>query len=288
MPYRLWRALRRAFPLALAVVLMPNHLHLVEVVLGALEAREVLRHAIAAAMRDLGCGCWEEVPEVEELPDTQRVLRAVRYALNNPCRAFLTADPLRWAWSTFRDVHLAVADPWVTPGRLASLLDADEPGFASWFHQYVTEDSHVHPGARVMPAGPVRREQPVRGLLEIERAVLLASRRRPGALRRRDGCRPLFIGLAEQQGWRATATIADRLGVTPDGVRRARRSSAVDIAAAARCLEDPRLLWPMRPDDPRVRAYLANPKAYLTRARKVRRVARWALTGEGNVARDLA
>jgi hypothetical protein len=40
--HRLWRALRQAFPLALAVLLMPDHLHLVDVMLNAALARDTL------------------------------------------------------------------------------------------------------------------------------------------------------------------------------------------------------------------------------------------------------
>ena len=122
---RLWRVLRRAFPEALGAGLMPDHLHVVDESMGRVEARRALALALSRATYGMGTGVWQAVPEPDEVREP-KLARTIRYVALNPCRAKLVGDPLEWMWNTHRDVMGAVAEPWVTGGRLSGRLGPTE------------------------------------------------------------------------------------------------------------------------------------------------------------------
>ena len=140
----LFEQLLRAFPEAVALCVMPNHLHLVlphpdpgrrlgAALSGYTRWRNAYRGRRVANL-------WEPSPPAELLPDASHVRRTVRYVHLNPCRAKLVADPLAWPFSTYRDL-VGFARP--GPVRVES-----DP---ARFHRYVSGDPSVNPLGTPLP-----------------------------------------------------------------------------------------------------------------------------------------
>lgn len=249
-----WNRLRRAFPQAIAVTLMPNHLHMVAPDRGVVGARilgKLLGAVAQASSRWTGRGRWwepVEPPEILAAPD--KIMRVTRYAWLNPCRPWsyrghriqLTGDPLRWSWSTLRDTIGAIADPWVPAERLAVAFGwargADLP---ERLHAYACRDDHVDPEALAFPARRPTTTAPGCTVEDVLDAALAATRLPRAALHHRTAARRVAIGLAYDQGWSHPRQLAPILDVHPKTVPRlARPASPAEIRAAAMCL-DPRL-----------------------------------------------
>ncbi len=260
----LWEHLRRAFPGALAAVLMPNHVHLVidgdaggdADGDGARDPIDALRRVLAsfASVHGLGRRIWEPIPVPEPVYSTAILRRKIRYVLLNPCRGSwrLCADPLEWQWSTHRDVMGAVFEPWISAARLADVVsprshDYLEPEerldeFRRWFHRYVTVPLTVHGEGTAPPSAAPSRGSPDVPLAWIAQAALVATRSPPEAIARRGIARRAFVLLGHQQGWRKSAHLADYCGLGRHAVRLvlARPEPAL-LQAAALCLGDSRL-----------------------------------------------
>lgn len=250
---RAWAALRVVFPLALAVVLMPNHAHVIAEVLDEKRARVSLAHALAALTRSSGrdkdgpsVPRWEPVPRPVIISDPKHLSRQVRYVALNPCRSRLVGDPLEWEWSTHRDVVGAIASPWVAPAALAAAIKARrvEPAkFIPAWHAYVSGDPTCDvsgtPPPRPAPPADVATEP----LGRIAAAALAATRAPAAALRHRSAARRLFINLAWRQGWRQRDLLARACGVTPHAVGRlVAEGAGSHLEAGALCLGDDRLV----------------------------------------------
>lgn len=179
---------------------------------------------------------------MRELTDLDKVKYAVRYAHVNPCRHGATDDPLRWLWSTHRDVVGAVADPWVSADRLAAALGARRRGFEADFHAFVSMDRQC-PGTP-FPEAARACTLPAEPLARIARAVLQSTRSEPAALHRAGSDeRAVFVQLARRQGWRITPPLADVCRCSRRTIERiASLPPAPGLAAAALCLGDDRLL----------------------------------------------
>lgn len=254
----LWRRLRAAFPLALAVVLMLDHLHMVARAADAREARRRLAAILGAMARRVGVGeLWLPVAEPEPLCTRDKLWRAVRYVALNPCRPAkvggasvrLASDPLVWPWSTHRDVVGAVVDPWVDAKRLASALAASPHDFVRRYHGYVSSDPHVHVHGTPLPEPAAPSALPVRHLADIQRAACAATRQPPAALRQRGVARQVFVALAYDQGWHQPSRLGDTCGAHRTSVRRLALSCPSQwLAAASLCLGDNRLLRSVPPE----------------------------------------
>lgn len=246
-----WRRLRRGFPEALSVALMPNHVHMVAPDRGLQGARglgRLLAGTARASERWSGRGAWwEPVQRPEVLTSRDKVRRVVRYAWLNPCRPWsyrshrlrLADDPLAWSWSTLRDSIGAVVDPWVPAERLAVAFGWPRGGdLRERLHGYAVRDEDVVVEARVFPRRPSSREAPVGSLEEILRAALAATRSPREALRARSVARRVAIGLCYRQGWSHPAQLAPIFDVHPNTVCRiARSASNEEVEAAALCLD---------------------------------------------------
>ena len=244
---RVWRSLRRAFPEALAVGLMPDHLHVIDESLAADEARRAMGRALSRATYGMGKGVWQAVPKPDRVRES-KLERAMRYVALNPCRAELAPDPLAWLWSTHRDVMGAVADPWIDGGRIATRLGPRRWHSKEAWHRYVSSDFAVSAGGTPPPEGMRAADEPTHTLGDIAAAVATALRVAPGAVKRKGPARRLFLALAYRQGWRDTALLARVLDISKRSVRRLLRpcSGDADLEAAALCLGDLRLC-PRRP-----------------------------------------
>jgi hypothetical protein len=178
---KLWAALRRAFPDALACVLMPNHVHLVVAEPSAEVARDKMR-AIVSGMRRADGGrqvVWERVALPSVVPDVHHLRRLVRYIALNPSRLGLVRDPLEWVWSTYRDVVGAFVDPWVPAGRLAAAFRVVPTRFVEQLHLYVSSDPDVSHDGTPFPEPALPTEIPSYGLDSHRARCLRGGSRQP-------------------------------------------------------------------------------------------------------------
>lgn len=237
-----WWALRRAFPRALAAVLMPDHLHLI-----ATAGQERRLSAVLGALtRGLGerrGRLWDPVPAARPILSAEKVRRNVRYVWLNPCRPWranadaLVTDPLAWPWSTLRDVVGAVVSPWT---RAEDVCDAfDWPYDPERLHDYAMRDPDLEPAP--FPVAPPPSLMPSRPVEEIFTAAVAAMRDRHIALTQRTATRRVAIGLAYRQGFTFPTRLGSLLQLRRNSVSRiAARVDPTAIARAALCLH-PRL-----------------------------------------------
>ncbi len=223
-----WMHLRLLYPAALAVVVMPDHLHVV-VDAPARRGREQLRRCLGQFARWFP-GRWEPAPEPVPIVGLRKLRRQVRYVALNPCRAGLARDPVAWLWSTHRDVVGASVDPWVTPSRLARALGEREEGFGERHHGYVSSDPSVD-----VEGTPVPRPSPVLAadLSNLARAAALSTRGDPVGVF-------FHAGRAVRQPMTALAAFA---GV-PRSTAYARWKTPAPVAPVLLTLSDRRLLHP--------------------------------------------
>src|SRR5262245_46811176 len=213
-----WPRFREQFPDALSACLMPDHTHsLHETRDPAADARK-LAHLLAALTRyHYADGNWS-VGEPKVIPNADHLRRNVRYVSLNPCRAELVNDPLSWRYSTYRGLMGAEVDPWVTPERLAPILQRPVIGFRQELHAYVSGDPSVDPAGTPLPKAAPRSLVPVVPLESVIRAAFVAAPFAKRAMKRR-----LAVQLALHQGWNDAALIAQSLGITANTVRTAMR-----------------------------------------------------------------
>ncbi len=239
----LWAALRRAFPAALACVLMPDHLHIIVRARSPAEARKRLGAVLSGLRRSARARAihWQRVPPPAVIADLQHAARQVRYAALNPCRRGLAADPLGWLWSTHRDVLGAVVDPWVTGTRLAEALARDGPGFAASHHRYVSGDPSVDPTGTPAPTPLSLDALPFESLADVLAAVAAAARGHPADVCRRSAVRELFVSVARWAHGADTARLSAITGLSPRSVRRRPLPTDAELQAVRMCLGDARL-----------------------------------------------
>ncbi len=245
----LWRHLRAAFPDAIAIVLMPNHLHLLAWLTRL--SRRRLAAVLGGFARTFELGeIWRPVPEPEAVVSDEKLARNVRYTALNPCRTWqehepLVRDPLAWPWSTHRDVVGAIVNPWIAAPRLADVLGWPAANFAQRYHRYVSSDSHVAtagtPFPLVAPASSIPQE-PLERLLAAASAATRAPAKR---VQKRSPTRAVFLGLARRQGWQCWERLAKICAMQPNWCREAAlRCPASWLEAGALCLGDARLVGP--------------------------------------------
>ena len=240
---RLWVFLRRAFPCALVVVLMTNHVHVIARVICPDWARLRMAKALAAAVRGHGRYTWEHLPDAEVLTGARELRRHIRYVTLNPCRAGLVSDPLEWPWSTHRDLLGAAATPWVRPDFLAAALHERRDGFEHRFQRYASSDRSVAVARTPPPSNPAHDPEPTKSLQQIRLATLAATRGLEGDVNRRGFTRDLFVALARREGWAHRTSIASLCEMSPSALSRLQpRVPPTALSAAAICLGDPRLL----------------------------------------------
>jgi hypothetical protein len=242
----LWRALRVAFPEALAAVLMQNHLHVVSPAVTIDDAR-LRMAAVLSAVRRTPVGAnlrWEPAPRPSVVPDAHHLGRQIRYVALNPARARLASDPLAWLWSTHRDVAGAAVDPWITGERLARALRQPVRGFIGRHHAYVSGDPAVDVRGTPPPSAGTSVRAPWISLEHILAAACAAHRVAPSDVRRRTIARATFLDLARVAGWRDTRALCDVACITRNAVWDRARRGGHPPDAALLCLADERLRAP--------------------------------------------
>ena len=247
----LWVRLRRAFPEAIAAVLMPDHVHLVTPALDVEAARRTLARLVGNLGRSRLAPTelrWQRVDTPQPIADVPKLLRQLRYVALNPVRAGLAPDPLAWPWSTYRDVMGAICEPWVTDAKIACLVGRPRAGFREVFHRYVSADPACRvagpPGAR--PANAVElADAPLAWLAD---AAAAATRGAPDDIRRRSSTRAVFLALA-RTGGHSPQRLAHASAITPSGVHARWSKATRPLDAALLCLGDTRLRIPSRRSD---------------------------------------
>jgi hypothetical protein len=245
-----------AFPEALAAVLMATHLHLITAWSSSRAAQRRLVKVLSGCARRRsaveGRIAWEQVPLPDEIPNAHHLARQVRYVVLNPSRARLVDDPLRWLWSTHRDVMGAVAQPWVTADRLAAAMKRSADGYSADLHRYVSSDPSVNVAGTPPPVAAERRTSPVESLERIAEATAATLRVEPNAVKVRGEARLLLVQLAHARGWRDTRALADACDTSVRTVQRLIVSPpGPSLAAGLLCLGDDRLLFYMPRDEAR-------------------------------------
>ncbi|MBI4705347.1 MAG: hypothetical protein HY744_29935 [Deltaproteobacteria bacterium] len=187
---------------------------------------------------------WEPLGPAEVVPDLKHLRRLVRYLALNPCRAGLADDPLRWPWSTHRDVAGAIVDPWIDADRLAAALGLPARGFAEAHHRYVSASGSVSTASTRFPCRAEPVDVAVQPLAALAAAAAAATRTTPADIRREGPTRALFLQLAGRHGWRRTGQLAAMCGIHPASVRWNLRQQPdpAALAAGELCLGDARLL----------------------------------------------
>ena len=236
----LWRRLQLAFPDALAVAIMLDHLHLLcggdEVVL-----RRRLARIIAHITHKFGAPGFRPVAATL-VRGPEMVLRTAAYIELNPPRAGLVRDPLEWPWSTHRDVVGAIADPWVPADRLALAVGRDPMDFGRAFHRFVSRDRSVALEGTPAPRAALRTRAPMSSLADICRAAAAATRGRPRDIRHPGPTRSMFLALAQAQSWPDRRQLADVCHASPSTIWRLTRQEPPGLDAGLLCLGDRRLL----------------------------------------------
>ena len=239
----LWERLRRAFPFALAVCLMPNHIHVVCLSSYPERDRRRLASVLSGLRRSHNPGAairFDPVPAPTIIVGRDKLARHIRYVVLNPCRDGLCDDPLSWPWSTHRDAVGAISDPWVTSDRLEQALGA--LGRPSRLHHYVSADPSTAVAGTPLPVAlDAETLLPSIPLSFVADAAAAATRAPRAAIRSRTPTRALFIALAQTVGWRDARVLGEATRITPNAVRRRRRQQRPRVQAAALCLADARL-----------------------------------------------
>ncbi len=130
----LWHRLVRAAPGAIAICVMPDHIH----VLHARDVTASLRAAMSAyarwrnARRGESGPVWQALPPPTTPTGKLKRWRDEKYVHKNPCRAALVRSPLAWPLSTYRDA-LGLS---LLPVRRRAPRPHD-------YHQQTCRDDHV-------------------------------------------------------------------------------------------------------------------------------------------------
>lgn len=140
---RLFAMLRAAFGELIALVVMPDHIH---ILLPHGEGTRRLGAVMSgyaryrnARRKQPGMFVWDEAP-TPELVEEDKEQRNIRYVHLNPCRKDLVDDPLAWPLSTHRDFVGLTTNP-------GTLLHPNP----ARFHAYVSGDPSVDPAGTLLP-----------------------------------------------------------------------------------------------------------------------------------------
>jgi hypothetical protein len=228
---RLWDDVVRATPGRLALVLMPNHLHVVH----PLDLRGPLASALSGYARwwnhrrGTSGRVFDVVPPGKFLESQEKVRINVRYVHLNPCRGGspLVNDPLAWPFSTHRDACGLALPPVVERHR-----------DVVFFHRYVSSDPRVDVRGTPLPDVSLEAADP----LAVLHAVSAVTRTPLAWFRVRNSePRQLYLRAAVQLCPKADRrAIGELVGVDRNGAARAAQGADPRVAVIARAVGDPR------------------------------------------------
>lgn len=130
----LWSVLRKAFPEALAVLILPDqgHLLLPESHIETARSRLLVTLRTRAPWTE-----WAPLQPARKTPGRARTLCALRQIALLPEKQGYCDNPLGWKWSTYLDLMGAVENPWIDTHRLQGHLGHHERFFKKRLHDYV-------------------------------------------------------------------------------------------------------------------------------------------------------
>jgi hypothetical protein len=226
----LWDFVVRSTPGLVALVLMPNHLHLVH----PTDVRRRLAAGLGAYVRWRharwgGSGqVLERMPDPRPLDDAQKLRRYIKYTHLNPSRAYLIKDPLLWPFSTHRDA-CGLAEPSAIP-RAPDVVR---------FHRQVSSDPFVTPEGRgtEFPITKVEVDDP----LLVLHAVSAVTRTCLDEMEHRGGPRTLYLRAARELCPGASfRQIGSLVNAGERTAQRAAKKQDSRIQMVARAVSDPR------------------------------------------------
>jgi len=213
-----------------ALVLMPDHVHLLTRTLSARAWSDFMR-AFACWRNhhrgEHGRCVWLPSDPPEPVVDSKHLRRSVRYLALNPCRDRLVADPLAWPFSSHRDaVGLAI------PGALPTEHDLYR------HHAYVSADPSVRVDGTDLPGG-------MRGMRDatpdqVTAAVSALTRTTLDQLGGRGPNRTLLIQSLVACTPSSKRAIAKRLGMSASAICDTPIISDGELRCVERVLCDPR------------------------------------------------
>ncbi len=215
-----WKGLHKVFPLTMAVVLMPNHFHVVAYV-EKLQATQVrLKNLLASLSRwhRLTRG-FEVTPEPDLIPDQEKLKRDMRYVFLNPCRARLCPDPLEWRWSSYRQLLGMAHGMWTQRNAaITSSLGWSGRKGLERLHAYVSSDPSVKVEGTPLPKAAPAFNRTVHCSLDV-----LFSSARAAHPEELDSNSPVirasFVRLAVSQGWSSRSQLARHLQTSRSSIQ---------------------------------------------------------------------
>lgn len=223
----LWTRAAAAAPGLAALVVMPDHLHLlhptdVHLPLGqALSGWVRWRHA----RRGETGAVFAPSPPPQRVDGPKHIARMIRYIALNPCRSRLVFDPLAWPLSSYRDaVGLSLA-PVCAPRR--------DPRA---FHAWVSSDPSCLVDGTPWPSGLIGRASAD----SLAEAVLALHRASPDALRRRGPIRGSFLRAARALGPTDTARVVDLAACSKVAFYETQQGLSPATRVVASVVDDPR------------------------------------------------
>lgn len=232
----LWIFITTAFPEALSLVLMPNHVHLD---LPHDDPDDRLRDVMSAFARwrnrhrgESG-PVWDAHPHAIKPADAKHARRLRRYTLLNPVRGLLVSDPLSWPWSLHREcVGLGFAGNFPTEPKVAA------------FHLYVSRDNDTKSPGSSLPVGTFGDVK----VGDVVDAVCGITRCFVGEILRRGRPRTLVLQTAWAHDLHNVGVLAATVGCgvravydTVEGIRgRGSRYDDPELVACMRAVGDPR------------------------------------------------
>jgi hypothetical protein len=237
----LWNQLCSRLDRCNALVLMPNHGHLLVPETDRSQAEKAIRLSLFAFKRRVP-SFWDPLPEPKIVLDLKHLRRQIRYIHLNPCRSQFTKDPLCWEFSTHWD-FLGYTAGSISVPSVRSL------GFSSHaqFHEFVSSDSTTDVSGTPLPP-PVARSNhfPIATLDRVADLSLLLTRSSPSQLGKASLARRLFYSLASAAGYKNKTQLSKYLNISQQSVSEfLKRGRAVDYSEtqATRLLSDPRLAF---------------------------------------------
>lgn len=225
---------------------MPDHIHLVLHPDAAASPMRLQRQTagILGAISRMARIDWQPISEPSCISDRKHLLRTLRYVVLNPCRSDLLKDPLRWRWSTYRDIFGATADPWLGP--IQAWHQLPNFGLRVRIHDYVSSDGDCDLSARVPPAPPAtpRYNYSLYPIQDIAIAAIVALGVPAKALTTCPKVSRYFAWLCRKVGMKDAGPIAGFCGKSERNIRwmwrHPKGPSPFELEAGLRILGEPR------------------------------------------------
>jgi REP element-mobilizing transposase RayT len=209
----IWNQIRRRLDRCLALVIMPNHGHLLVDIEDKDRAERAIRLSLLSFKRSTPT-LWDPIPDPTLIPDIKHLRRQIRYVHLNPCRSHLTPDPLSWEFSTHWDFMNYSVGSFSVP--LVQNL-----GFSSkaQFHKYISSDSSTLTEGTELPLLTSDLNGfPIVALDRVSELSKKLTRSPADGLNKTGTARQLFYSLSAAAGYTNQTLIAQYLKISQQSV----------------------------------------------------------------------